>query len=262
MTLSIIILNYKQKNLTRETVKGILDLDLQFDYEIIVVDNNSQDGLGKLVRSLFPNVKFIQSDKNLGMGAGNNLGIRQARGKYILILNPDAVVFKSSLEPLIDFLERNPLAGIVAPQILDPDRSWQASAYKFPKFLTPLYRRTALAKTQLGQEYLREYIITQDKLKEPTRVDWVLGAVFMIKKQIIDQLGNFDERFFLFFEDTDLCRRVWNTGYEVWYIPQAKVVHYPHRLSAHELGLLSLFNKNTYPHIASWLKYFWKWHRR
>lgn len=259
MKLSIIILNYKSKGFTRECVRGILDSQLPFEFEIIVVDNASGDGVCQLINKRFAEVRCIENDRNLGMGAGNNVGMRAAKGEYLMILNPDTVLKRQSIVPLVEFLDSHSKVGIAAPMILNPDRTHQPTVHRFPKFLMPFYRRTPLGRTKKGREFLKEYTISADQLQQPKPVDWVFGPAFMIRKSIADKLGGYDERYFMFMEDTDLCRQIWHLGFEVWYVPQAVLVHYPHRASAHDLGLSSIRKKTTWIHISSWLKYFWKW---
>lgn len=260
MTVSFIILNYKSKLLTRECVKGILNAGFDFDFEVIVVDNGSCDSVCALMDERFGDqVQCISLKKNIGMGAGNNVGFKKARGEYVMVLNPDTVLTKQSVEPLLAFAEEHKKAGIIAPKLLNPDGTMQHSAHKFPDILMPFYRRTPLGRTNHGKQYLAEYTISENKLTQATTVDWVFGPAFLISREVVEKIGGYDERFFLFLEDTDLCKSVWNAGYEVWYIPDAIVIHYPHRLSGHTMGLLSLTKKTTWNHIASWIKYFWKW---
>lgn len=259
MILSIIIVSYKSKNLVRESILSIQKLKFVFEYEIIVVDNNSKYGVEKMIKENFLNIKFIQSSKNVGMGAGNNLGMRVAQGKYILILNPDTLVLKGSIEKLIHFMDTHSRSGIVAPMLINPDYTDQPTVHRFPSFLMPLYRRTFLGSTKKGREYLSYYTVAKLPKDKPSKVDWVFAPVFLIRNDLARKLGGYDERFFLFFEDTDICRRVWQAGFEVWYAPLAKIVHFPHRLSAHNVGLYSLFKRFTWYHIISWFKYFWKW---
>lgn len=259
MTVSFVILNYKSKLLTRECVKGILHADLPFEFEIIVVDNASDDGVGDLIQKKFSGVTFIQLDANIGMGPGINKGIETAQGKYIYILNPDTVLTAQSINPLVQFMDIHPRAGIAAPKLLNPDATHQPSVHTFPQLLMPFFRRTIVGKTSYGKKYLSQYTVAAQELERATMVDWVFGPAFMIRKKVAEEMGGYDEQYFLFFEDTDLCRRIWKQGNEVWYVPEATVVHYPHRLSGHSEGLKSLLKKTTWYHILSWLKYFWKW---
>ena len=260
MTLSIIILNYKTKNMTKQCLKNIVNLNLSLKYEIIVVDNDSQDGIEQMMREDFPIFKFIQTGKNRGMGAGNNVGIRAARGEYILILNPDVVVLKNAIESLVEFMQNNEKIGCVAPKILSPDRSVQDTVCRWPKLHTFLYRRTVLGKTRFGKKHL-EHFLCKDKviLDKAMKTDWFFGCCFLVRKDVLDQVGLYDERFFLFLEETDLCRRMWQDGWEVWYLPEAHMIHYPHRRTTGTGTLADLFSKYTWIHLYSWIKYFFKW---
>ncbi len=259
MKLSLVVLNYKNKNLVKYFLKKVVTFNFAFEWEIIVVDNASGDGLEKMLRQDYPVVKFIQSPKNLGMGGGNNLGIQQSRGEYILIVNPDVTLNQAAIEELVSFLDQHASAGIAAPKILNPDGSHQFSCYRWPKFSTFLYRRTFLGNTRAGRKHLYKYTYKDTDLSQPQTVDWVLGGCFIVKKTALKQVGLFDQRFFLFLEDTDLCRRMWQAGWQVWYLPQAQVIHLPHRLSSGQGNLKDFFSRLSWIHLSSWLKYFLKW---
>ena len=151
--LSIIILSYKQQGLVKQSLRGLRSLNIPLDHEIIVVDNNSQDGLAEMVKNEFMEVKLIEAGENRGYAAGNNLGIKKARGKYILILNPDVTILSDAITKLFDFLEQNPRAGIVGPQIKNPDGSIQYSCSRFPDWRLPFFRRTFLSDTKKGRQW-------------------------------------------------------------------------------------------------------------
>ncbi len=259
MDLSIVILNYKTKNLVKQCIKGIQMQDLPLDYEIIVVDNASGDEVGEMLAEEFSEVKFIQSEENKGYAAGNNLGIKQAQGKYILILNPDVAVLENSIEALLKFIKENPQVAVAGPKLINPDKTVQYSCYRFPKFMTPIYRRTPLGKLSFVRKSLDDYLMKDWDHGQNKEVDWLLGACWLVKKEAIDKVGLMDERFFLYFEDIDWCRRFWQAGYQVYYMPEAQMVHYYERLSAQESWLKGLLNKATRTHIKSWLKYFLKY---
>lgn len=259
MKLSIIVLNYKTKNLLKYFLKGVLDFKFPWQWEIVVVDNDSRDGTGQMIRREFPVVRFVQSPKNIGMGAGNNLGIINSSGDYILIANPDVALNQSAVEKLLDFMEHREDVGIVGPLIKNPDGTRQETCYRWPDFFTFLYRRTGLGQTRMGQEQLRRFLYRDLELKNPTAVDWILGGCFLVRRPALDAVGLFDPRFFLFLEDTDLCRRLRQKNFSVWYYPPSEVIHLPHRLSAGSRSLKDLFSRLTWIHLASWLKYFWKW---
>lgn len=260
MDISFIILNYKTKGLLKNCLKSVIESDLRgLNYEIIVVDNNSGDGVKEMLAEHFAGVIFIQSRYNLGMGAGNNLGIRQARGKYVIILNPDTVVFPDAMIKLYDFMEKNTRAGIAGPKLINPDGSLQYTRCRFPSFLTPMYRRTPLRKLKSVKKKLADYLTKDEDYGIASRADWLYGACLFIRRSALDKIGLFDERFFLGFEDTDLCRRAGKAGYEVWYYPASVVIHYPHRFSGENNWLTGVLNKSVRIHIKSWLKYFLKW---
>ncbi|MCK9580531.1 MAG: glycosyltransferase family 2 protein [Methanoregula sp.] len=260
MDISFVILNYKTKGLLKNCLKSIIASDLKnLRYEIIVVDNASGDGVKEMLAEHFAGVIFIQNRYNLGMGAGNNLGIKQARGKYVIILNPDTVVFPDAVMKLYNFMEQNERAGIAGPKLTNPDGSLQYTRCRFPSFLTPVYRRTPLQRLKQVRRRLDSYLTKDQSYNITSQTDWLYGACLFIRSNALDKVGLFDERFFLGFEDTDLCRRMGNNGYEVWYYPASVAIHYPHRFSGEGNWLTGVFNRSIRIHIASWLKYFLKW---
>ncbi|MFC1613541.1 glycosyltransferase family 2 protein [Patescibacteria group bacterium] len=260
MDLSIIILNYKCKDLVKVCLNNLKASDLSLDYEIIVVDNGSNDGISEMLNNFFPKARLVKLKKNKGYSAGNNAGIKEARGKYILILNPDVTVGKMAIKKMHDFMEMHPDTGITAPQLLNPDRSIQRSCMRFHSFLIPVYRRLSfLQKLSFVNNELDRFQICDWDHNSTREVDWMLGACLTIRKKTFDEVGLFDERYFLFFEDTDICRSFKMAGWKRYYLADARVIHLDERLSNKATGLLALKNKTTWIHINSWLKYFWKW---
>lgn len=257
--LSIVILNYKSNNMVKECLRGIKSVGVDLKYEIIVVDNGSGDGVGKMLQENFPEVKFIASSENVGFAAGNNIGIRAAIGRYILIMNPDIAVFSGSLEALVRYMDENSRVGIAGPKLLNPDRSVQFSVYRFPKRVTPIYRRTPLGSTAGGQRELQRYLMKDWDHEEAREVDWLLGACLIVRREAMREVGLFDERYFLYFEDTDWCRRFWEVGWKVAYVPSSTMVHFHRRESAESPLFASLFKKTTQAHILSSIKYFLKY---
>lgn len=254
MDVSIVIVNYKTKDKIRECLKSIVSSDLSnIVTEVIVVDNFSGDDLDDLKEIV--DFKFIQSQKNLGMGGGNNLGIKEARGEFVLILNPDTVLQKTALKTLFNYIKNNPDVYIVGPKLLNPDMTLQYSCSHFPRVYTPLIRRTFFGKIfkKHGDWFLMKDF-SHDIIKE---VDWLMGSCLMIRK---DGFAGFDERFFMYFEDIDVCRRSWLADKKVIYNPEAVVIHHHARASAQSLWYIAIFkNKITREHIKSWFKYFYKW---
>jgi GT2 family glycosyltransferase len=260
MQLSIIIVSYNNKNLLRESLKCIKKAGISLNYEIIVVDNASHDGTTKMLRFEFPEVITIASSKNLGFAAGNNLAVKYAKGEKLLFLNPDILILHGSVEKLAAFLDANHDVGLVGPKLLNPDGALQYSAFRFPSFFTPLFRRTPLGLLPFGKKHLRKYLMMDWNHNEVKEVDWLLGSALMIRKSDYGRLAKFDERFFLYFDDCDLARQIWKSGKKVVYLPQAQMIHFHRRESAHFGFLKGIFYKPTREHIKSWIKYFWKWY--
>lgn len=255
MDLSIIILNYKTRGLLKQCLRGVRLFDLNLDYEIIVVDNNSRDGTIEMMKQEFPEIKLIASPVNNGHAAGSNLGLKEAKGKYSLLLNTDIAILDNAIRKLYDFMETHPKAGLVGPKLLNPNGSIQLSCCQFPKFLIPIYRRTPLGKLWFAKKVLRKYLMLDFDHNQTRKVDWMLGACMMIKNEAMEKVGLMDERFFLYFEDVDWCRRFWQAGYDVYYFADVELVHYHRRESAENPGLKGVFSYPTRIHIASWLKY-------
>lgn len=259
--LSIIIVNYRSKGLVKTCLKGIYQAHIQRSFEIIVVDNASHDGCVEMVHEFYPGVKTIAAKENLGLAFGNNLGIRASRGAYLLIINPDIAVFEGMVEKMIEYLEKNSHVALLGPKLINPDQTVQSSIYRFPTPVVPLYRRTPLGRLPWAKTILSEYVLAGRDRNVPRPVDWVLGACMLIQRQAYEVIGDMDERFFLYFEDVDWCRRFWSAGYEVHYFPGASLVHYHRRLSAEYPGLSGVLTRATRIHITSGIKYYLKYFR-
>ncbi|KKR21773.1 MAG: glycosyltransferase [Parcubacteria group bacterium GW2011_GWE2_39_37] len=259
MDISIIIVNYNSKIKTFHCLDSIYKADLNgIEYEIIVVDNDSREKINQEIKTRYSEVIFIQNNKNSGMGAGNNLGIVQATGKNILVLNPDTEVTAPAIRTMLDYLHANLDVGLVGPKLLRSDRTVQESCYRFPKIFIPIIRRTFLAK--FAKNYVDDYLLKNIDLTKSQTVDWIQGSCLLIKKEVIDKVGMFDERFFMYLEDTDLCKRISLAGWKVVYLPTAEVFHLHERASAKKHWFLAPFlNKLSRIHIISWGKYFIKW---
>jgi N-acetylglucosaminyl-diphospho-decaprenol L-rhamnosyltransferase len=262
MDCSIIILNYKTPGLLKQCLRGLLHAQLKFSYEIIVVDNASHDESVEMVQEDFPNVTLIAASANRGFAAGNNLGIRVAKGEYILIMTPDLAVFPGVLEQLLEYSKAHPDVGVVAPQLRNPDGSIQVSTYRFPNRWIPILRRTPLGKLPWGRRILRHYLMADWDRTSTRPVEWVLGACMLVPRSAIEKVGLLDERFFLYFEDIDWCRRFWEHGLAVVYYHEAALTHYHQRLSAESPGLTGIFSSLTRVHIMSGIRYFMKYHGR
>mgnify|MGYP000860886222 CR=1 FL=1 len=259
MDLSIIIVNYKSQTKLANCLLSLQKVDFDdIDHEIIVVENNSGDQLESLLAA-YPKVRLLISERNLGMGGGNNLGIKHSRGKFILIANPDLVFSPSSIKELYIYLQAHPEAAVVAPQLLNPDGSLQYSCARFPSIFLPVLRRTSLGRYLPA--LVDRYLMRHEDHRASRAVDWILGACFLVRRDELFQFGNlFDERFFMYFEDVDLCRRAQQLGKKVIYHPVAQVTHDHMRDSARLPWYQAIFSDRLARiHLQSWWKYFKKW---
>lgn len=258
MKLSIIIVNYKMWQLTRALVESLLQDDLPKGTEIIIVDNNSGDDSVYLLRSDFPEITVIDNPANMGLASGVNTALAQAKGDYSLILNPDMIAIPGSVSALTSFMDKNPDVGVAGGKLISPNGKLQYSCYRFYTPLTIVYRRTFLGKTKTGKQAIANFLMKDFDHKSEKDVDWLMGACLMVRKEAYKEVGGMDERFFLYFEDVDWCRRFWEKGWRVSYVPKAVFSHY-HQRSSEKGALLGIFfNRTTREHIQSAFKYFIK----
>lgn len=257
---SFVTVCYKTPNLIRLLLKGFEDANIQFPYEYFLVNNAPDDETGSLIRTKFSWVDLIDTPRNVGFGAGNNFALRRARGEYIMLINPDLVIFPGELEKLVKFMDEHPDIGLLGPKLLNPDGSRQDSCYRFPNPLIPVYRRSPLGLTPWGKRAIRHYLmkelLEQDRAIE---VDALMGSAILIRRKVLDEIGLFDENFFMYFEEVDICRRAWKYNWRVVYAPHASLVHYHARESMITWPWQIFTHKLTRQHIRSALYYFWKY---
>lgn len=258
---SIIIVHTFEKRLLRQTLKSIRRAAPKVSFEVIVVDNNPAAGFQTVLETEFPEARYLVNPRNLGFGGAMNVGIREAQGRYIFIFNPDIIVQPNSLEELVRFMDSNSDIGMVGPQLLDPSGEIQYSCYRLPTYLMPVYRRTPLGKLPFGRKAVENYLMVHDNHTETMNVDSLIGAALFTRREALEDVGLFDERFFLYYEDNDLCRRFWEKGYRVVYHPGARMVHYHRRATADGNLLAQIANKFTWIQIHSFIKYILKYRR-
>jgi GT2 family glycosyltransferase len=255
MKLSIQIVHYRETTDLAGFLATIFQFPPSCSFEVIVVNNGkSTEKFRNLMDSYEGKVRLVQSDKNLGYGGGHRVGMQVSEGEYVAFCNCDLRCEKGSWDKLIDYLDDHPQVGIVGPQLVYPSGKVQESYRRFPRLFDVFLKRLGL-----GGRRLKKYLMADDELTESTEVDWLVGAVLVLPRRICDKTGGFDPRFFLFFEDTDLCRSVAAKGYSTVYLPQSKFQHAQHRLSDGGSIMKSLRKKTTWWHLQSWVKYHWKW---
>jgi len=258
--LFIVIINYKTPDLLRQCLDSLLSNYPGIEENILVIDNFSCDESVAMMKKKFPKVKVLASNYNSGFGAAINWGINNAPdgAEYLLFLNPDIIVQGNAIDKMLEFMAAKKDVALVGPKLLNPDLSGQNSCRRF---ITPqliLYRRTFLGRFNFAQKALKHFLMEDIDHNKTQEVDWIFGACMMVRKSAIEEVGLMDERYFLYFEDMDWCRRFWEKGWKVCYYPEAKMIHYHRRESAQESGFSILFNRAARIHIMSAIKYFIK----
>ncbi len=262
MLLSIVVTNYKTPDLLRLCLESIKKAGANLDYEIIVVDSEAQEETGEIIKENFSgqDIRLVSFEKNVGYARPVNAGLKEAIGEFVLVLNADMILFTDSLKKMVDYMEKNPKVGLIGPQLLNFNGSVQDSCFRFYRPVTILYRRTFLGKTKEGRTDLAGFLMKDFDRQSARDVDWLLGAALMVRASALKEVGLMDERFFLYFEDVDWCRRFHEAGWSVVYFPEAKMHHYHGRISKKSGGISDIFfNKYTWIHLSSAVKYFWKY---
>lgn len=256
---SVVIVNYNSGNYLKETVESLQKCTTDIDYEIIIIDNKSSENDESLgyINNEFTNIektKFIKSNINRGYGPANNIAINQSNGRNILILNPDVIFGNNTIKILSDFLDNNPKVGMVGPKVLNQNATFQASCMRgLPKPLSVFFHITKLKFFEKHPDF---YIFSMENKNnnEIQEVAGLSGCCMMVKKELIDEIGTFDEQFFLYQEETDWCYRAYKEGWSIVYNPNAIVTHYQGVTTKKNLA------RNTYIFCQSMMKFFKKHH--
>ena len=222
---SIVIVSFNTRDTLRECMLSVYREVRSLRVRVIVVDNASADGSAAMIEQEFPEVVLIRSENNLGFGPANNLGFRSALGRYIVLLNSDAFLTEHSLELSVAHMDANPRAGLGGGRLVGRDGSWQPSARMFPTVLGDLIVLSGLAARFPRSRFFGHADRTWANPMEAGEVDWVPGAYSIIRAEALTDVGSFDPRFFLYYEEVDLCMRIKQKGYSIWYWPDVAVVH-------------------------------------
>lgn len=254
MKLSIIIVNYYTRNFLVNCINAIYRTPPSYPFELIVVDNASEDAIHKVLGDKFPKVRIIDNNCNLGFARANNQGLREAKGEYILFINPDVIPKPGAIDKLIKFMMQHKDAGCVGGKLLNPDGSLQFSCRKFPTFLNVFFgRRSLLTKFFPNNRISRDFLLTDINHNRVQRVDWIMGACMMTSKEVLERVGGFDEDYFLFVEDVDFCYRLRKANLSTYYLPDAQFLHFhgvstdrfwKKSLKEHNLGMYKFFVKH------------------
>lgn len=222
--LSIVVVSYNTRELLAACLRSLPPASGRTAHEIIVVDNASGDGSAEMVGREFPAVAVIANTANVGFARAANQGIRATRGELIALVNSDAETPPGSLDRLVAFLRAHPGVGAVGPQIRLPDGRPCHSCFRFPSLVRP-YLNFRFLRRISGETFSLAYPADSPLLREGGEVDWLSGACLALRRKALDQVGLLDEHFFMYFEDTDLCRRLRRAGWSVWYLPEVHALH-------------------------------------
>jgi len=225
MDVSIIIVNYNSFKLLQDCLESIFKHSTGFDFEIIIVDNNSSEGNIDTVVQDFDKITLIKNDVNKGFGAANNQGLAIAKGKYVLFLNNDTTLLENSLKKVYDFAESVNEPIIVGCKLLNQDKTLQYSVYDFPTVWNVFTSNFFLYALFPRSKIFNKYHLMNKKIDEISEVDVVTGAFLFATKNKIVEIDSFDERFFFYNEETDLCYRFKQNGGKIFYYPQTAIIH-------------------------------------
>ncbi len=223
--ISIIIVSYNTSDLLRKCLKSIDAACRKEEMEVIVVDNDSSDDSAIMVETEYPRVKLIANEDNKGFAAANNQAFAVASGDYLVLINPDSVIENDALENAVGFMRENPGCGISGGLLLTEGGSPAPSARRFPNGMTKFFTISGLASLFPGRGIFSRHEFGGFDHRRPLEVDWVPGAFTVIRKEVLEETGGFDERFFLYYEETDLCLRAKARGWKVYFYPGARIRH-------------------------------------
>ncbi|OQA40651.1 MAG: N-acetylglucosaminyl-diphospho-decaprenol L-rhamnosyltransferase [Chloroflexi bacterium ADurb.Bin325] len=272
--LSVIIVSWNVRDLLRACLASLVaGAGPSLSLEAIVVDNASADGSAAMVAAEFPAVQLIANQENRGFTGGNNQGLALARGRYVLFLNPDTVVLPGALAIMVAYLEAHPDVAALGPQLRYGDGRPQSSARRFPTLATALCESTPLEWHWPNNRWARAYRMEEGRQKMedggeatgdlpssifnlPFSVDWVVGAALLARREALDQVGGFDEGYFMYSEELDWCRRAALAGWRTVYLPAAEIVHYEGKSSEQAVAARHIrFHRSR-------VRYFRKFHGR
>ena len=246
--LSVIIVNYNVKDFLEQALISIRRALQNIQSEIIVVDNASVDGSVQMLKERFPDVHLIESKKNVGFSAGNNLGINIANGEFIVLINPDTVVQEDTFTKLLDFFKSQPDASAATCKILNPDGTFSIDCrHSVPTPLTAFWKLIGLNRLYPKSRIFAKYNLTYLDENELNQVEAISGSFMMLRKEVVKKIGGLDEDFFMYCEDIDYCHRINKAGGKIFYVPDSQIVHYKgESTKKNNLDYVITFNKSLY----------------
>lgn len=251
--LSIIIVSWNVADLLKACLDSIFVVPTALQIEIIVVDSASSDNTVSMMREHYPQVKLLAQSENVGFPRGNNIGLKAASGRHLLLLNPDTEIIGDALATMVGYLDAHPHVGIVGPHTLNTDGTTQSTKRRFPTLTVGFFESTWLQK-YAPKALMHRYYADDVTDSEIGEVDWVQGSALMARRDVYTQIGGLDEGFFMYSEELDWCKRAKQAGWQVVYIGNAQITHHGGRSSAQIAA-----QKHIYFHRSK-LRYFHKYH--
>lgn len=218
--LSVIVVNWNGAEFVGKCLKSVFESTFDKPWEVIVVDNNSSDKSVEIIKQ-FPQVIAIENKENVGFGAANNQALKQATGKFVFLLNPDTQIFPDSMEKLVEKIEEEEKIAIVAPQLVNENGSFQKEIGHFPGLVDSILVLLKLHRLP----FFKDLVFPKVDYSQEQEAEHLMGSALLIRREVLDSVGVFDEHFFLWFEETDLEKRIKDAGWKLIYYPHARVVH-------------------------------------
>lgn len=253
MKVSIVIISWNALNFLKKCLGSLYARNKSCDFNIILIDNNSDDGTEDFVKKYYPDILYYKNEVNRGVGPARNQGIKLAKGKYVLILDVDTeFITDDALIKLVNYMDENPDVGLTGAKLISNDGSVQKSCLRFPSVWVKLLVRFENYPVVRNLSIFKKYYLEDQDLSKATQVDYVIGAFQFIRKSAIEQIGMYDEKIFYGPEDIDFCLRLKKHGYKVIYFPDVALYHFYQRITR------KIFSKITFKHLLGLFHFFWK----
>lgn len=249
---TLILVNFHSGEPLRRFFASLAAHPIAASCEVVLVDNSPGDGVASWLAETQPDVLVLPMERNVGYAGAVNAALEQARGRALLVVNPDIELSAGGIDACLAYLDDHPEVGMVGPRLQYPDGTVQQSARRFYTFFTIVLRRTPLGRIMPDHPLLRRHLMLDDDLTRARPVDWVLGAFMLARREAVEAVGPMDARFFLYFEDVDWCYRMWEAGWEVHYLPDATFSH-DYARSSGKMGRTLVY------HLRSFLSFYDKW---
>lgn len=225
LELSIIIVSWNVSKLLRDCLTSIYDTKQSLKIEVFVVDNNSSDTTVQMIKDNFPQVILYPQTENLGFAKANNIALKQAAAPLVMLLNPDTKILPNSLKTMVTYINTHSDIAVLGPMLLNKDLQTDASCRRFPSMKTAFHQFTIVKYLKFFKPAYNQYMMKEFDHKSEKSVDQIMGACMLFKQNVIKNVGLLDENFFIFYEEVDYCRRIKQLGFEIRFIPGARIVH-------------------------------------